>query len=559
MLAFVNARRVVDAALVLVVISLGSGCPHSHDHAPAGGGGEAEPAVESHTVYTDQVEHFDEHPPLVAGQPAKFAAHATDIRSDFKAVREGTMVVVALRDGAVVARSEPTKPRKAGIFGPVLTVPTAGPVEIRIRLETPQFTDEASLGEVVVHATEEAAAKAAAEAEKAAAAAGGGVEPIAFLKEQAWRIEFRNEPVGRRRLVETLRVPGRVVPRPDGRAIIAAPAAGRLVPPSDGGFAKLGERVEADALLATVVPVLGGAEGTQLIAARAELTVKAAQVEIEIERARSRVARAEKLLERAERLRKSGAGSERELEDARFEAELARADLAAAEKLRDPYQAVARAQEGGGATLAVPCRTPMAGTIAIARVTPGEYVEAGRVLFEVLDLSTVWVEADVPEPDLGRLAERPAASVVPAAVPGAPARAEGVSFVALAPAIEEATRSARIVYRLDRPGAALRPGAAVDVLIETARAEEALAVPESAIVDEDGRPVVFVQVEGEAFERRDVRLGIASGGYVQVLERRHPEERHDGVLEGERVVTKGAYAVRLQSVSTTLPAHGHAH
>jgi multidrug efflux pump subunit AcrA (membrane-fusion protein) len=62
--------------------------------------------------------------------------------------------------------------------------------------------------------------------------------------------------------------------------------------------------------------------------------------------------------------------------------------------------------------------------------------------------------------------------------------------------------------------------------------------------------VVFVQVEGEAFERRAVSLAIRSGGHVQVL---------SGLLSGDRVVTKGAYAVRLQSVSTTIPAHGHGH
>jgi multidrug efflux pump subunit AcrA (membrane-fusion protein) len=75
-------------------------------------------------------------------------------------------------------------------------------------------------------------------------------------------------------------------------------------------------------------------------------------------------------------------------------------------------------------------------------------------------------------------------------------------------------------------------------------------VPSSAIVDDAGRPIVFVQVEGEAFERRPVTLGAREGDRVQVLA---------GVKPGEHIVTRGAYLVRLASLSTSVPAHGHVH
>jgi multidrug efflux pump subunit AcrA (membrane-fusion protein) len=75
-------------------------------------------------------------------------------------------------------------------------------------------------------------------------------------------------------------------------------------------------------------------------------------------------------------------------------------------------------------------------------------------------------------------------------------------------------------------------------------------VPAAAVVDDAGRPIVFVQREGETFERRAVTLGPRTGDLVQVV---------DGVTAGERVVTKGAYLVRLAALSTTGPAHGHVH
>jgi multidrug efflux pump subunit AcrA (membrane-fusion protein) len=76
------------------------------------------------------------------------------------------------------------------------------------------------------------------------------------------------------------------------------------------------------------------------------------------------------------------------------------------------------------------------------------------------------------------------------------------------------------------------------------------AVPETALVDDGGRPVIFVQSSGEAFARRPVRLGVREGGYVQLLE---------GAFPGERVVVKGAHLVRLASMSSQVPAHGHVH
>ncbi len=548
MLAPILTRAAIGVALALA--SATSGCGDDHDKPPGGSpgaGGAPEPVVESHTVYTAAVEHFDEHPRLVAGKPAKFAAHATDIRGDasFKAFREGTLAVLALRDGKVVAESAPVKASRPGIFGPVLTVPSPGPVEVRVRLRAPGLEDEASLGEVMVYASEAEAAKV-----PTADGDGGGEAPITFLKEQQWRIEFRNEEALTRRLVQTLRVPGRVVPRPGGRALVPAPAAGLTLPPSDAAFPKLGDPVTAGDILGTVAPVLGGVEGTQLMAVRAELDVKAIEVETEIERARAKQARAKALLERAERLKATGAASERELEDARFEVALAEADVAAAERLRAPFEAVQKAQAGGTMPLAIPLRAPISGTIVAARATPGEHVEGGRVLFEIVDLASVWLEADVPEVDLARLPARPPASLIPASTPGAAVRSEGVSFVVLGAVIDPETRSARADYSCDTRDGSLRNQAAVDLLIETAAAEDALAIPESAIIDEDGRPVVYVQLEGEAFERRLFVSGFRSGEHVQVL---------DGLEPGDRVVTKGAYAIRLQSVSTTIPAHGHAH
>ena len=78
----------------------------------------------------------------------------------------------------------------------------------------------------------------------------------------------------------------------------------------------------------------------------------------------------------------------------------------------------------------------------------------------------------------------------------------------------------------------------------------ALAIPSSALIEDGGKKIVFVQTEGETFARRVVRTGIRSKGLVEVL---------GGVAAGERVVTKGAYEVRLAAASGAIPKHGHVH
>jgi cobalt-zinc-cadmium efflux system membrane fusion protein len=75
-------------------------------------------------------------------------------------------------------------------------------------------------------------------------------------------------------------------------------------------------------------------------------------------------------------------------------------------------------------------------------------------------------------------------------------------------------------------------------------------VPVEAIVEDNGSPVLYVQIGGESFERRPVRLGDRASGFVRVI---------GGLKSGERVVTRGAHLIRLASLAGSAPAHGHVH
>jgi RND family efflux transporter MFP subunit len=183
----------------------------------------------------------------------------------------------------------------------------------------------------------------------------------------------------------------------------------------------------------------------------------------------------------------------------------------------------------------------------------GEQLAADRVVFTVLDVSRVFLEAKVPESGIRRLPEAKAATLELPGERGAflpVTGAGGGRLVFTGLQVDPATRTVSIVYEFPNPAGRLRLGEFVTLQLETGRAEDAVAVPESALVEEGDQLVAFVQVSGETFQKRDIKPGLRDSGWVQVLH---------GLKEGERVVTQGAYTLRLSSISGVIPAHGHAH
>jgi multidrug efflux pump subunit AcrA (membrane-fusion protein) len=107
-----------------------------------------------------------------------------------------------------------------------------------------------------------------------------------------------------------------------------------------------------------------------------------------------------------------------------------------------------------------------------------------------------------------------------------------------------------VVFEFTAADRNLPIGMAVQAQVFAGGARDAVAIPASSVLDEGGMAVVFVQAGGESFERRTVRLGAREGDWVEVL---------DGLTPGQRVVSRGAYLVKLASTGTAQIGHGHAH
>jgi Cu(I)/Ag(I) efflux system membrane fusion protein len=182
----------------------------------------------------------------------------------------------------------------------------------------------------------------------------------------------------------------------------------------------------------------------------------------------------------------------------------------------------------------MPVRAPVGGYIARKSALPGLYVTPGTELFQIADLSTVWVVADVYEHDMSRIAVGQRARLLLAAYPGESFTGK-VQFIYPAVNPESRTLQARMEFK--NPGMRLRPGMYGDVVIELEPAE-GLMVPSEAVVDTGELQYVFLARPGGRFEPRVIRLGARGEERVQVL---------DGLAEGDVVVTTANFLVDSES------------
>ncbi|MBI4559589.1 MAG: efflux RND transporter periplasmic adaptor subunit [Candidatus Hydrogenedentes bacterium] len=517
------------------------------DHAEEGNAHEhGEQKTAQVTVWTDRFELFVEHALAVAKTPVRFITHVTDLVT-LHPRREGPVTFVMQGPSGEQREHVEENPARAGIYLPELTFlePGAWKISLRIPLDDQEFIVD--LPPTPVYATEHEAAHAPEPA---------APEGITFLKEQQWKILSKTDSVRRRPLSEELRLAGVIRPLPGKRALVTPPVEGHLTRPADGPLPFIGDSVVEGQLVALLQPVAASA----LQALALELDVKSAETEASIREAQAALEKANQSLDRTRGLYEKKAKSVKEVEEAEFAQRQAAAALDAARALKRSYHAAtselrtkpASSPPHDGAPV-LPIRAPINGRVVSVDASEGEFVRPDKSLFTILDVSVVLIEARVPESDLARIRPDLGATY---ALPGAPNGLKPIvdgnkgRFVLLGSEIDSATRTAPLIYEVPNPDGLLRIGLALTVFVETSKAEEALVVPLSAIVEEEGRAIAYVQLAGEAFERRDLTLGIRTGNFAQVL---------SGLNEGERVVTEGAYAVRLASVSSVIPAHGHAH
>ena len=203
-----------------------------------------------------------------------------------------------------------------------------------------------------------------------------------------------------------------------------------------------------------------------------------------------------------------------------------------------PEGAIEELRRTGQAVRSFTMRAPANGTVMEKSAMRGMRFQSGEMLFKLIDLSEIWVVANVPEREIGRIAEGQTATITFNAFPGE--RFEG-KVLLIHPELDMATRTAMVRIGLPNRDGRLKTHLFAEVEIATgplAGTEDVIAVPQSAIIDSGERQVVIVEREQGLYEARDVKLGRSSDGYTEIA---------SGLETGDRIVTAGNFLLDFES------------
>ncbi len=293
-------------------------------------------------------------------------------------------------------------------------------------------------------------------------------------------------------------VTGKVIPTTQGKAEVSAPLVGIIA--ANSSIPAIGSFVRKGQVLAVLQQTLAASERisatTELIGLKSNLML------------------AQRELERLKQLRRFI--SQKEIEIAEAEVKTARQAITSYEQLIS----------GTGASR-FEIVAPVSGVITMADVTRGEQVEAGKTLFEITDLGSVWVEAQVSELDIAAIQQTRAASFT---VPAYPGEIFYGTLFTVGNVLDEQSRTVQAIFTVNNSARLLKIGMIANVTIDVGDKGTAILVPKDAIVDISGKPTVFIHTEPEVFVPQAVSVGTTDGKMVEIT---------SGLDAGARVVVSG--------------------
>jgi Cu(I)/Ag(I) efflux system membrane fusion protein/cobalt-zinc-cadmium efflux system membrane fusion protein len=180
--------------------------------------------------------------------------------------------------------------------------------------------------------------------------------------------------------------------------------------------------------------------------------------------------------------------------------------------------------------------SPASGVVTKKVAFEGHYVKEGAHQYEIVDLSSVWVDVDVYEYELPWVRKGMAAEMDLSYIPGKKYKGK-VLFIY--PYLETKTRTAKLRLEFANPGYQLKPGMYANILLKRVVAKNSLVIPQEAVIDSGVRQIVFVAVGEGKFQPREVNIGLeANENEFQVL---------DGLQEGEEIVLSAQFMMDSES------------
>ena len=463
----------------------------------------------AHTLYTENSELFVEFKPLIVGETSKFAAHFTVLGENFKALTDAKITVSLIVNDKGIKNSVDT-PSSPGIFRLALKPKTAGTGTLVFDIVTKDFTDKITIENVVVYPDEKTAlAKQAPHSEST---------DVSYLKEQAWKVEFANQAIKKQTFNDVIKTSGQILSAPGDEMIVTAKASGVVV--FSGKNTIVGSAVNSGNSLFTIT----GADMTESNIDASVKDAKAIYLKAKADYERSKLLVADKIV------------SEKDHQQVKLQFENA----------QTAYNTVSKNYSGKGQNVLA----PMSGFVKNILVTEGQFVASGTPLATISKNKRLLVQANVSQNYFSRLSSITSANFkTPQSDVVYNTTALNGRIVSYGKSASASTPFIPVTFEINNEGQ-LISGSIIEIYLKSSPIADALVVPVSALIEEQGIFYVYVQTGGESFQKREVKLGASDGLNVQVL---------SGIVENERVVTKGGYQIKLASASGTMPAHGHEH
>lgn len=461
-------------------------------------------ATVQYTVWSEKTELFVEFKPLVVGQLSRFTAHFTQLKGHTP-YTTGTVTVSLVLKGKGI-RSTVKAPEQTGIFTPALQPETAGSYQLIFDIQSDQGNDRLMIENIPVYSDETAAKKARVQKEAA----------IVFLKEQAWKMDFQTVQAMKTEMYEIIPTSGTWKVAPTDFKSLVAPANGII---EFNGSLTEGSRVQKGT---TLLYVYGGG-----------LTDH--NLKNELTKARADFEQTQKALDRKKALRKSGIISLAEYEQAERAFRIAATN----------YETIQQGFSKKGKALIA----PFDGYLKTVLVRNGDYATEGQLLLTLSKAANSLLESRIPANWYTQLDAIQNIWYQPSENTWSDLKSTGGMVLSTGKQVSATQPMLAIFAQVNEP--VQRPtGSFSAVQIAIGTPELQVAVPRSALLEHYGAYSVIVQVSGEGFERRPVKVGQNNGKLVAITE---------GLQAGERVVSQGAFQIKMASLSGSVPAHGHAH
>ncbi len=504
-------RYIALLSIIFSLILFAAGCAHKHEHE------EIHAETIQQTIWTSKTELFVEYDELAAGQMSGFLIHVTRL-ADFKPLTQGMATLSFTHQTGESFNVVIDSPARPGIFKTDVAFKSPGKYSFKINLDSKELSDEIALSDIEVIDKKK-------EQEKGEEEKRGGPQ-IALLKEQQWVVEFMTELPSKMTLSTSFAAMGELIPVSNAELTVSAPLSGIVSASKPLPF--IGKKAAKGDVLAVIEPAahLQGGIG-QLTSAYAE--------------AKNKIVLAQNEYERARRLYEAKAIPKRRLEEAEISLNTAKAAF-------EPIEKAMADIKNSASDGKIIVRAPISGTVVEVMTSNGRFMDAGQPIARIINTSLLHLRANVAVTEIGNIKLPDKASFT---IPGIGEEFRPTRLIAVNDLVDTKSRTVPVIFEVNNQKGLLKAGMFANVLIKTGMEKDAMALPESALFEDEGRHFVFIQLSGEAFERREVKTGVRDKGYVQIKE---------GIKAEERIVTKGGYYVKLASMSARMPqGHGHDH